>query len=721
MAVSPWVESNLQHVRPPPAEVLDLACGRGRHVLHLLALGYKVTAVDRDPGALAVLRKRVPAACGDRLTVICADLESTAVHAGCCPVALQGRRFSAVLVINYLFRPLLQGGLLLDLLEPGGILIYEAWALGNEAYAAPRSVEVLLERSLKPNELLEMALPRCEVFGFSHGRLESYEGRRECAKQMLCARLRHTPSEALVQLLAERSAPVAAMGSSDVSFVGVPEFGRQWLHCKGAAPALGFGLPAFLEVLAGYDPEAARETHLERMRSSVTEGVALPTGHSEDSAGQHFRLWSASMVRRVPSANIEGSEGSLQTETVSDDAAIRAFLSKAMLTSVEDLESRGDGWTFIGNQLEGAAFCLRSLRQRLFCSTGLSGGINGYLTPSGAIGKPPHVDDHDIIVLQQAGAKIWSLLDAATRQVSAEVCLQAGDVLYLPQGVPHHARAESGTPSLHLAVGLHRTPMSWAAVLAALITLRGLGGQRCSGQSLPTSFVEEMDTRRAAFAAFGGRDHWLNQLLPARLHLVLIAAVDPEDLPSGMLQSLAEEAILAAASLARIVQSGPAAVAGDSKGGARQRELLQASAAGDLRELQAVSVAGASAMQSAVAEAFWSCRELVADQHYALHGPWAGVPRGSDEAGDAELRERRWRRLPGRVAALLRPGGGTLRINGYRLPGLSAEESGAARYMLGVHTGAACSAFSPSFVPGDAAAVQSVLDKLVRVGALEPA
>lgn len=48
------------------------------------------------------------------------------------------------------------------------------------------------------------------------------------------------------------------------------------------------------------------------------------------------------------------------------------------------------------------------------------------------MGKPPHTDDHDVVVLQLWGSKLWHLLDDAGGQ--EEVHLRAGDVLYLPQG-----------------------------------------------------------------------------------------------------------------------------------------------------------------------------------------------------------------------------------------------------------------------------------------------
>jgi tellurite methyltransferase len=54
----------------PPGRALDLACGRGRNALYLAALGWKVTAVDSNPTAIAALRSAAPS-----VDVRIADLE----------------------------------------------------------------------------------------------------------------------------------------------------------------------------------------------------------------------------------------------------------------------------------------------------------------------------------------------------------------------------------------------------------------------------------------------------------------------------------------------------------------------------------------------------------------------------------------------------------------------------------------------------------------------
>jgi len=64
---------------------------------------------------------------------------------------LAGRRFAGIVVTNYLWRPRLAD--LLALLAPGGVLIYETFMLGNEAYGKPSSPDFLL----RPGELREVA------------------------------------------------------------------------------------------------------------------------------------------------------------------------------------------------------------------------------------------------------------------------------------------------------------------------------------------------------------------------------------------------------------------------------------------------------------------------------------------------------------------------------------------------------------------------------------
>jgi SAM-dependent methyltransferase len=123
---SPWIVRWAEAI-PAGGRVLDLACGSGRHVRYLTAHGLRVTAVDRDRAALD--------RCQGAAEVIQADLEGA-------PWPLPGRRFDAVVVTNYLWRALLPN--IVDSVAPGGLLLYETFARGNERFGKPSNPEFLL-------------------------------------------------------------------------------------------------------------------------------------------------------------------------------------------------------------------------------------------------------------------------------------------------------------------------------------------------------------------------------------------------------------------------------------------------------------------------------------------------------------------------------------------------------------------------------------------------
>jgi len=141
---SAWVTRWAPMIRPGGA-VLDVACGSGRHARWLARLGFEVDAVDRDPGLFA----DVPAG----VKLLGADLEAG-------PWPYVERCFDAVVVTNYLHRPLLP--LLVASLEPGGMLIYETFAQGNERFGKPSNPAFLLGRG----ELLEAVRGRLDVIAF---------------------------------------------------------------------------------------------------------------------------------------------------------------------------------------------------------------------------------------------------------------------------------------------------------------------------------------------------------------------------------------------------------------------------------------------------------------------------------------------------------------------------------------------------------------------------
>jgi len=156
-AVSEWVLRWAPLVGRGP--VLDLACGDGRHSRYFLGKGFAVHAVDRDPRSIEGAR------------FLRADLE----NGGAWPLA--GQRFGAIVVTNYLYRPLFP--VIAQSLAADGVLIYETFMVGNEKLGRPSNPDFLLRKG----ELLG-AFPHLEVIAFEQGLVERP---KPAVIQRLCA------------------------------------------------------------------------------------------------------------------------------------------------------------------------------------------------------------------------------------------------------------------------------------------------------------------------------------------------------------------------------------------------------------------------------------------------------------------------------------------------------------------------------------------------------
>lgn len=135
----------------PGGRVLDVACGSGRHLRWLAAQGFHVTGVDRDAQAVADLH-----ALG---RIVVADIENS-------PWPLAGEVFDAVVVTNYLWRPLWPT--LIASVADGGLYLHETFALGHEAHGRPSNPAFLL----RPGELLE-AIADLRLIAYEAGQLEA--------------------------------------------------------------------------------------------------------------------------------------------------------------------------------------------------------------------------------------------------------------------------------------------------------------------------------------------------------------------------------------------------------------------------------------------------------------------------------------------------------------------------------------------------------------------
>ena len=135
---------------PEGGAVLDVACGLGRHMRWFHEQNHPVTGVDRSQTAIESV-----AHLGEAIQ---ADIENG-------PWPLPGRRFAGVVVTNYLWRPLLPS--IVDSVAPGGVLLYETFAQGNETVGRPARAEFLL----RPGELLQ-ACQGLRVVAYEDGFLD---------------------------------------------------------------------------------------------------------------------------------------------------------------------------------------------------------------------------------------------------------------------------------------------------------------------------------------------------------------------------------------------------------------------------------------------------------------------------------------------------------------------------------------------------------------------
>lgn len=158
---SAWIQ-RWSHLVPAHGTVLDVACGHGRHLRWFAQRNHPVVGVDRSQVAIDSIANLVA---GRRAEALLADLEGapwplmTGTH---------HRTFDAVVVTNYLWRPLLPA--IVASVASGGVLLYETFAVGNETVGKPARPDFLLQ----PGELLR-ACAGLRVVAFEDGFLPDPE------------------------------------------------------------------------------------------------------------------------------------------------------------------------------------------------------------------------------------------------------------------------------------------------------------------------------------------------------------------------------------------------------------------------------------------------------------------------------------------------------------------------------------------------------------------
>ena len=147
-----WIIDQIKLIAPKrKIQILDFASGNGRNSIHLAEKDKIITAIDKDSKRLDDYRKF------NYINTICFDLETDEEW------PLKNEYYDIIIVVNYLYRQKTKN--LINLLNKGGYLFYETFALGNEKYGSPKNPDYLL----KDKELLNLFSNENEILSYFNG------------------------------------------------------------------------------------------------------------------------------------------------------------------------------------------------------------------------------------------------------------------------------------------------------------------------------------------------------------------------------------------------------------------------------------------------------------------------------------------------------------------------------------------------------------------------
>jgi lysine-specific demethylase/histidyl-hydroxylase NO66 len=182
-----------------------------------------------------------------------------------------------------------------------------------------------------------------------------------------------------------------------------------------------------------------------------------------------------------------------------------------------------DGYTIVLDSVQRYARAIAALSHSIEVELNFATQVNAYFTPPESKGFAAHSDDHDALIVQVQGSKIWHIyegVDVAPHEMwrheamstaglpaPVDVRLEAGDVLYVPRGRVHAAESTSQL-SVHLTVGLHAPTLSMLATRA--LNALNISDDRVHTQ-LPPRFLSDPDVRSGLGALMRGIAEALEQ------------------------------------------------------------------------------------------------------------------------------------------------------------------------------------------------------------------
>jgi ribosomal protein L16 Arg81 hydroxylase len=130
-----------------------------------------------------------------------------------------------------------------------------------------------------------------------------------------------------------------------------------------------------------------------------------------------------------------------------------------------------DGYTIVINEIQRYWDPIKMLVENIRQQLSHNAVANLYLTPENEKALSPHYDSHDVFALQISGEKHWILYDDTHFKTpllhsfqpvfqrehlsgAREITMKAGDILYMPRGVPHEAYTTDKS-SMHITIGVH--------------------------------------------------------------------------------------------------------------------------------------------------------------------------------------------------------------------------------------------------------------------------